>query len=804
MVKDQNTSLALELGGFEFKPHINEHSKKLSVSMKKLCTRIDEIQSERERFLLQKKKESDEAEVAGCTFEPTRYSEKTSDLYLRRMGREEKVKPEDLFKYQQDKMRRNELRRQILREIEEKELTFKPALNEKTIKIQEKMVQQGSIDVDQVTRTTRPTAAAQSRLVAANLSSSSLPHSLIKDKDKDKDKDGMVVVDGPTLVVESVHPYKHNTSEYSTVQVPGAVSYSVSFSDNTRTEAIYDFVRFYDDETHTHHFGSGKYSGGTNGSPMNWPGVGNRPALFIPSPKFVIYFKTNGSVNDWGFKMHITPHISVSVHLPPPPASPSLPGPGQSQSQGQSQGHGHLSSVALLQPDPHIPSITAAARNYGQSKRQGQGQVHERLYQQGLEMKTDRINYQADLFQSKIKNLPLKPWEAVRDPHGQQQPAHKHIKAREATSERYFHWMMYGKTYLAKATLAEAVEELLLPPPPPPPASRRTRGRGEANQDQDFYGEGDGDGEQKDGDGGQGDGEGDFQGEGDVRQTASSYSAAYATVFTAYHQVSHASAVTTTENHTFPSYTDGKVLTSKATKTPSQPFGCLRRPELAKSVVWVRKEAIQPPTLTDLLRLVHDSSYLTHLEKMAAGSGGADMHPPFYPSLSERMVDNDTPITAEALSSAKLFCGAAMLAVDLLMQKHLAGPAASATSSRDGAFQRALVVGRPPGHHAGPFGWRPDMTSSGFCLLNSVAVAAAYARHHYGRLALTRSALAQSLAAPPHHSSLLPQPQPQPLPLLKPPRIAIVMEPKRSFATSVLPSAPVVVGARGASQLLPL
>lgn len=92
-----------------------------------------------------------------------------------------------------------------------------------------------------------------------------------------------------------------------------------------------------------------------------------------------------------------------------------------------------------------------------------------------------------------------------------------------------------------------------------------------------------------------------------------------------------------------------------------------------------------------------------------------------------------------------------MLAVDLLMQKHLAGPAASATSSRDGAFQRALVVGRPPGHHAGPFGWvlftalcnadrylvdlfscvpppvhwkRPDMTSSGFCLLNSVAVAA--------------------------------------------------------------------------------
>ena len=71
-----------------------------------------------------------------------------------------------------------------------------------------------------------------------------------------------MVVDGPMLVVESQHPYKHNTSEYSTVAVPGAVSYSVSFADCTRTEAIYDFVRFYDDDTHTHHFGSGKYSGG--------------------------------------------------------------------------------------------------------------------------------------------------------------------------------------------------------------------------------------------------------------------------------------------------------------------------------------------------------------------------------------------------------------------------------------------------------------------------------------------------------------------------------------------------------------
>jgi len=85
------------------------------------------------------------------------------------------------------------------------------------------------------------------------------------------------------------------------------VSYSIRFTEETRTEAIYDFVKFYDNETHTEYFGSGKYSGGTNGSSCNWPGVGHRPPLIIPASKFIIHFKTNGSVNDWGFRMQIVP-----------------------------------------------------------------------------------------------------------------------------------------------------------------------------------------------------------------------------------------------------------------------------------------------------------------------------------------------------------------------------------------------------------------------------------------------------------------------------------------------------------------
>ena len=57
-------------------------------------------------------------------------------MYLKRMGRDQPVQPEDLFRYQQDKQMRNELRKQILQEIQEKELTFKPTLSERSIKIQ--------------------------------------------------------------------------------------------------------------------------------------------------------------------------------------------------------------------------------------------------------------------------------------------------------------------------------------------------------------------------------------------------------------------------------------------------------------------------------------------------------------------------------------------------------------------------------------------------------------------------------------------------------------------------------------------
>jgi len=56
-------------------------------------------------------------------------------------------------------------------------------------------------------------------------------------------------------------------------------------------------------------------------------------------------------------------------------------------------------SSAVLAVDPHIPVITEPARHLSSSRR---GPVHERLYQKGVEKKTDLLNYQVRIIASII------------------------------------------------------------------------------------------------------------------------------------------------------------------------------------------------------------------------------------------------------------------------------------------------------------------------------------------------------------------------------------------------------------------
>jgi hypothetical protein len=74
------------------------------------------------------------------------------------------------------------------------------------------------------------------------------------------------------------------------------------------SEPVHDFIKFYRQDSNEGTWGAEKYSGGIENTNSNWPGFQGRPALIIPAPKFTIYFKTNGTVNGWGYKMKITPY----------------------------------------------------------------------------------------------------------------------------------------------------------------------------------------------------------------------------------------------------------------------------------------------------------------------------------------------------------------------------------------------------------------------------------------------------------------------------------------------------------------
>ncbi len=109
--------------------------------------------------------------------------------------------------------------------------------------------------------------------------------------------------------------------------------------------------------------------------------------------------------------------------------------------------------------------------------------------------------------------------------------------------------------------------------------------------------------------------------------------------------------------------------------------------------------AHHPPLATreQLLR-VHDAAYLDHIHAVAPVAGHV-------------MLDPDTAMNPHSLAAALHAAGAAVKAVDKVMQ---------------GKVQNAFCAVRPPGHHA------TRNRSMGFCIFNNVAVAAAHALEVHG------------------------------------------------------------------------
>ena len=128
-----------------------------------------------------------------------------------------------------------------------------------------------------------------------------------------------------------------------------------------------------------------------------------------------------------------------------------------------------------------------------------------------------------------------------------------------------------------------------------------------------------------------------------------------------------------------------------------------------------------PAAIADVLRC-HEWSYVLKVKKVcdAVNEQSAEIG----------NLDGDTAVSAGSARAAMHAAGSAIAAVDHVMS---------------GRARNAFCPVRPPGHHAGPTGVVTNENdphgSHGFCLLNNVAIAAAYALHMYRRQGIEKVAL---------------------------------------------------------------
>ena len=137
--------------------------------------------------------------------------------------------------------------------------------------------------------------------------------------------------------------------------------------------------------------------------------------------------------------------------------------------------------------------------------------------------------------------------------------------------------------------------------------------------------------------------------------------------------------------------------------------GILRTGEF-RNVRW--KGEARRAAIADVLK-VHEYAYVEKISEMASQI-------PDHPSANAH-VDPDTTISRWSFEAAMRAAGSICEAVDMVVS---------------GECRNAFCAVRPPGHHAGPRGIvkcpnDPEGGSHGFCLLNNVAIGAAYARSMY-------------------------------------------------------------------------
>jgi acetoin utilization deacetylase AcuC-like enzyme len=120
---------------------------------------------------------------------------------------------------------------------------------------------------------------------------------------------------------------------------------------------------------------------------------------------------------------------------------------------------------------------------------------------------------------------------------------------------------------------------------------------------------------------------------------------------------------------------------------------------ISSGIGWLLIDYDAPLATREQILLVHDEEYLERVIATSPQQGDV------------ALLDGDTGMNHHSLEAAYASAGAAILAVDLVMnEKH----------------NHIFCKVRPPGHHAG------IKQTAGFCIFNNVAIGAAYAMQQFG------------------------------------------------------------------------
>ena len=104
---------------------------------------------------------------------------------------------------------------------------------------------------------------------------------------------------------ESTHPYDDNSNIFTEISFPGAVLMIFTFDEKSATENEYDYVKIWKTAQMEEVWHPDVVSYNGRGGAENWPGCGGRAPLGVAGDMAFIEFCSDGSNNDWGWKVEV-------------------------------------------------------------------------------------------------------------------------------------------------------------------------------------------------------------------------------------------------------------------------------------------------------------------------------------------------------------------------------------------------------------------------------------------------------------------------------------------------------------------